>query len=399
MLKSKGGMAVSAISFSVLCTVFFACALSFGVLTFTHGTWEDITPSPRQSHIVAPHTSSAAEEGEKNISHMPEDLDITPGGDVEPVGQNVMYASILDTRYFQVLTEEDVKTLNEAYNNYGCDIPFSTFEILVKEASKVSRSVAEVAPPDISLREIVEFYNLWSYIRSFTKSYLDIDTSLRVAASILLNSRQYNLPLGLVVGVAQTESLFKPTALSSTKARGVMQVMWKYHEGLLKARGFSSEKDLHDPEMGVAAGCIILSRYIKAEESIIGALGRYYGKLTKSYVGKVFAFWHAYEMYASGIIGDWRAMVKASDEDWGKLTRSGGNNVTASLPNKNAPPKESVTYVYNSVSGSSSASTSSGSAKQGSDSTTVYNRYGGEIKIRHSDGRVTVWRGKEEAND
>lgn len=309
----------------------------------------------------------------------------------DPPDSNIVYASILNERYFTLLTEEDVKTLNENYNNYGCDIPFSTFEILVKESSKIREAVARVAPPDSSVAEIVEFYNLWSYIRSFSKTYLDIDTSMRVASAILWNSRKYSLPLGLVVGVAQNESRFKPTAISSVSARGVMQVMWKYHNEVLRNKGILEEKDLHHPEMGVEAGCIVLSQYIRDEKSIIGALGRYYGKLTQGYVGKVFAFWHSYELYVSGIIGDWRAMISAEGKNWEKLTSS-RNDLAETLP----PPARSEAqkkFVYSPFVDQPMETKAAVENQPGeeSDGTTVYNRYGGRITINHNDGRVTAW--------
>ncbi len=69
-----------------------------------------------------------------------------------------------------------------------------------------------------------------------------------------------------MVAVAHTESHFRPEAKSAAGAAGIMQVMWKVHAGLLRANGIMNEEDLNDPEMGIAAGSLLISRYLKPTE-------------------------------------------------------------------------------------------------------------------------------------
>lgn len=109
----------------------------------------------------------------------------------------------------------------------------------------------------------------------------------RQAASFVHYSRKYQVPLGLAVAVANTESHFRPEARSGYGAMGVMQVAWHVHENLLKANGIPAAQDLHDPEKGIAAGTLLLSRYLNHYGSTQRALGRYYGGAVSRYWPKV----------------------------------------------------------------------------------------------------------------
>ncbi|HOP52445.1 MAG: transglycosylase SLT domain-containing protein [Thermovirgaceae bacterium] len=113
-------------------------------------------------------------------------------------------------------------------------------------------------------------------------------TAWREAISFVHYSRKYEVPLTLAVAVANTESHFDPGARSPYGAAGVMQVVWRVHSHLLRAHaGLRVEKDLHDPEKGISAGTLLLSRYIKAYGSTERALGRYYGGPVSRYWPKV----------------------------------------------------------------------------------------------------------------
>ncbi len=115
-----------------------------------------------------------------------------------------------------------------------------------------------------------------------------MESALVQSTAFLKYSFKYKAPLDLVVAVAHTESHFFPNARSHAGAAGVMQVMWKVHSGLLTANGIVSEKELHDPDKGIAAGTLLLSRYLKAHGDVQTALGRYYGSPSSEYRGKVF---------------------------------------------------------------------------------------------------------------
>ena len=94
----------------------------------------------------------------------------------------------------------------------------------------------------------------------------------------------------LSTAVAHAESTFNPDAVSPKGAQGVMQVMWRIHNGLLVANGIEAtpgQNPLADPETAIDAGCLLLSRYIKACGSVQAAMERYYGGRSSSYRSKV----------------------------------------------------------------------------------------------------------------
>ncbi len=124
------------------------------------------------------------------------------------------------------------------------------------------------------------------YIRSVNKN-IDPKTIWREAAALVHYSRKYGLELSLAVAIAQTESTFNPNAVSYAGALGVMQVMWRVHEGLLRSHGIIAQEQMFDPEKGIAAGCLLLSRYLRAYGDVQLALNRYYGGLAVAYKAKV----------------------------------------------------------------------------------------------------------------
>jgi len=129
--------------------------------------------------------------------------------------------------------------------------------------------------------------NIATFISS-VNGKIDKKTAWREAAAIVHYCSKYNISTELAVGVAKVESNFTPTLTSKSGARGVMQVMWKYHADMLRAKGVAAaQEDLHDPEKGVEAGVLLLSRYLDAYGTIPNALSRYLGKASESYVKKV----------------------------------------------------------------------------------------------------------------
>ena len=110
----------------------------------------------------------------------------------------------------------------------------------------------------------------------------------REANALVYYSHKYKVPSELSVGIAKTESHFNPNSISNKGAMGPMQVMWKIHHGMLSARGIATTKEhMLDPERGVEAGILILSRYIGAYGTVQKALNRYYGKASTVYSNKV----------------------------------------------------------------------------------------------------------------
>jgi soluble lytic murein transglycosylase-like protein len=93
----------------------------------------------------------------------------------------------------------------------------------------------------------------------------------------------------MVLGLIQVESGFKKYAVSSTGARGYMQVMpfWTKTIGL-------PEHDLFHLRLNLRYGCTILRHYLDLEDgNLYRALGRYNGSLGQpQYPQSVLNAWH-----------------------------------------------------------------------------------------------------------
>ena len=129
--------------------------------------------------------------------------------------------------------------------------------------------------------------NVATFIRKVNKN-ISPKIAWREACALVYYSHKYGVPTDLSVGIAKAESRFNPSAQSKSGAMGVMQVMWKVHNGMLSKKGIATTKDhMFDPERGVEAGVMILSRYIRAYGTVQKALNRYYGGISTAYLKKV----------------------------------------------------------------------------------------------------------------
>lgn len=159
----------------------------------------------------------------------------------------------------------------EAISKWAQQHPKSTLNELEKMTPSMQAKVANIA----------------TFIRSVNRK-IDKKTAWREASAIVHYCAKYNISTEITVGVAKTESNFNPELVSKAGARGVMQVMWKYHSGMLQAKGIAATAEqLLDPERGIESGILLLSRYVEAYGSIQKALNRYYGRVSETYAKKV----------------------------------------------------------------------------------------------------------------
>lgn len=155
----------------------------------------------------------------------------------------------------------------------------------VRPVAKTGRDMADTAKV-LMIRTMDGIKELARFIQAQNPS-VPLDSALSQATAFLKYSIKYDAPLDLLVAIAHTESRFSSDARSKAGAAGVMQVMWRVHSGLLTANGITCEKDLHDPEMGIAAGSLLLSRYLRTYGDTQTALGRYYGGSASVYWSRV----------------------------------------------------------------------------------------------------------------
>lgn len=230
------------------------------------------------------------------------------------------------------------------------------FDSMVKSASD---TVKKTLDKNTSPREIELAMTIYNYMSEMNPK-TDNMTLLELTASAIKYSQKYSAPLGLVIGVMQTESNFNPKALSSAGACGPMQVMWNIHKDALIANGITTRDALFTTDLGVAAGCLILSRYLRDERSVAGGLKRYYGALSGNYLSTTYSNWHTFELYASGIIKTGSKSALAKDRG----------------------------YLASIMTGRSSKKTTSTSTPQKQDMTV----WKGSITIKKRDGSTIVWR-------
>ena len=95
-----------------------------------------------------------------------------------------------------------------------------------------------------------------------------VETAYRTAAQVGLD------PL-LVLAVISVESRFNPIAESGMGARGLMQIIPKYHLDKLAAHG--GEDAVLDPDSNIAVGAQILREYVRRTGSLQAGLQYYNG--------------------------------------------------------------------------------------------------------------------------
>lgn len=273
----------------------------------------------------------------------------------------------------QIVTPEATETVNEKtvevkkmpeQKFYFADITkFENVDLILFDAEikSAGEKLKSLLPPDSSEDRIKKVKMIYDYMKEMAPAR-ENDVLLELAAAAVKYAEKYSVPLGLVVGVMQTESNFNPKALSKAGACGPMQVMWNIHNGLLRANGISSRDALFTADLGTAAGCLILSRYLRDEKSVAGGLKRYYGELSGNYISSTYSNWHTFELYASGILETESKKALAKDK-----------NYLASLMTARKPAT---------------------SAKTKNEAKPMTMKAEGEIRIKKQDGSTIVWRAK-----
>jgi soluble lytic murein transglycosylase-like protein len=114
-------------------------------------------------------------------------------------------------------------------------------------------------------------------------SSMFVSTAYRVGRELAVD------PL-LILAVMAIESRYNPVAESSMGAKGLMQVIPKYHQEKLLEHG--GEHALLDPEVNIEVGAQILREYMRRFGETEAALQKYAGAFdepTAQYSGKVLA--------------------------------------------------------------------------------------------------------------
>lgn len=104
----------------------------------------------------------------------------------------------------------------------------------------------------------------------------------------------------LIIAVISVESSFNPIAESVAGAKGLMQIIPKYHGDKLEV--FGGERAVFDPATNIQVGALILKEYIRYTGNLGSALQMYNGALGDSedqYTNRVMGMKHRLQQVAS----------------------------------------------------------------------------------------------------
>lgn len=142
-------------------------------------------------------------------------------------------------------------------------------------------AAADVAPPD-EQRAVAEFIAR-RYRVAESASTAFVSTAYRAG-------REFAVDPLLILAVMAIESRYNPVAESSMGAKGLMQIIPRFHQEKLLEHG--GEGALLDPEVNIQVGAQILQEYMRRFGEIEAALQKYAGAFdepTARYAGKVLA--------------------------------------------------------------------------------------------------------------
>ena len=164
----------------------------------------------------------------------------------------------------------------------------------------LSRSVSDRAPPKSAFQNSMDAVDWLSEMsRRLEKRMPDREGRLDFLRAVHYEATRAGLDPQLVLGLIQVESGFKKYAVSSSGARGYMQVMPFWSR--LLGRG---DDNLFHLRTSLRYGCTILRHYLDIEQGdLYRALGRYNGSLGQAeYPNLVRGAWHNQWMYTSNRI-------------------------------------------------------------------------------------------------
>jgi len=152
---------------------------------------------------------------------------------------------------------------------------------VTQSAAEGATQVAET-PLDLEQRAVSEF---------IAKRYrVAEDAAGEFVAMAYRAGDQYRVDPLLILAVMAIESRYNPVAESVMGARGLMQVIPRYHPEKLEPHG--GEQALLEPEVNIVVGAQILREYTRRFGDLEAALQMYNGALdepTSQYANKVFA--------------------------------------------------------------------------------------------------------------
>src|SRR3982074_1270613 len=161
--------------------------------------------------------------------------------------------------------------------------PAPDLEVAGAPETRVAAGQMTAEPLDPLQRALVEHLSRRFLIAGEATEQV-VGAAHRAAAEVGLD------PL-LVLAVISVESRFNPIAESGMGAKGLMQIIPKYHRAKLLALG--GEEAILDPEANILVGTRILQEYVYRTGTIEGGLQFYNG-----------AFWDGSAQYAQKVVAE-----------------------------------------------------------------------------------------------
>lgn len=161
---------------------------------------------------------------------------------------------------------------------------------IAEERPEVQQEAEAPESPDELQRALIEHLS-----RRFL---IAAEATERMVAAAHRAARRVGLDPLLVLAVISIESRFNPIAESGMGAKGLMQIIPKYHLAKLRAHG--GEDAVLDPESNILVGTQILQEYVHRTGSLEAGLQFYNG-----------AFWDGSAQYAHKVMAERERLEQA----------------------------------------------------------------------------------------
>ena len=114
----------------------------------------------------------------------------------------------------------------------------------------------------------------------------------RIVDAVYQEAQSRGLPPSLVLAIIAAESGFDPAATSPAGACGLMQVLPRYHQQLVKQ--LAPGADLYFPESNIRIGTTILQRYLAVSAGDLDAALTSYSGGSRGYAARVHTRWQEF---------------------------------------------------------------------------------------------------------
>lgn len=172
------------------------------------------------------------------------------------------------------------------HERYGVDWMQSAYAAVQSEASAVSKRVLQQPAPSAVNPDAARHLALAEFLAKRYK--VSQDVTLELVEIAHAEGQASSLDPLLIMAVIAIESRYNPIAESVAGAKGLMQIIPKYHTD--KLAEFGGEKAVFDPESNIRVGARILREYLSRTGNLGIALQMYAGALgddSDTYTNKV----------------------------------------------------------------------------------------------------------------